>query len=68
MVAFQQLISRKRLSMWLEYVTSVYAASRKCHFLQFLRELPAPIVQLVECPLREREVTGSIPGRDIPKS
>ena len=31
-------------------------------------ELPAPIAQLVECPLREREVTGSIPGRDIPKS
>ena len=29
---------------------------------------PTPIAQLVECPLRGREVTGSIPGRDIPKS
>ena len=28
---------------------------------------PAPIAQLVECPPGEREVTGSIPGRDITK-
>ena len=29
---------------------------------------PAPVTQFAECPVREWEVTGSIPGRDIPKS
>ena len=28
----------------------------------------APAAQSVECPLRGRDVAGSIPGRDIPKS
>ena len=27
-----------------------------------------PIAQMVECPLREREVVGSFPGRAIPKA
>ena len=30
--------------------------------------IPAPVAQMVECLLQGREVTGSIPGRDIPKS
>ena len=29
---------------------------------------PAPVAQLEERPLRERDVAGSSPGRDIPKS
>ena len=29
---------------------------------------PVPIAQMVERPLREREVLGSIPGRTIPKA
>ena len=32
------------------------------------RKVPALVAQLVECPLRDREVPESIPGRDIPKS
>ena len=28
---------------------------------------PASVAQYVVCPLRDREVPGSIPGRDIPK-
>ena len=30
--------------------------------------VPAPIAQMVERPLREREGMGSIPGRTIPKA
>ena len=29
---------------------------------------PVPLAQWFECPLRKREVVGSIPGRDIPKT
>ena len=29
---------------------------------------PVPLAQMVERPLREREVVGSIPGRAIPKA
>ena len=32
------------------------------------RDVPALVAQSVECPLRKPDVTGSIPGRDIPKS
>ena len=32
------------------------------------KKTPVPIAQLVECPLREREVVGSIPGCAIPKA
>ena len=32
------------------------------------RTLPVPIAQMVERPLWEREVVGSIPGRAIPKA
>ena len=32
------------------------------------RGVSAPIAQSVECPLRKPDVTGSIPGHDIPKS
>ena len=32
------------------------------------RGVPARVAQSVECPLRKPNVTGSIPGRDIPKS
>ena len=34
-------------------------------YLDFV--IPVPIAQMVERPLREREVVGSIPGRAIPK-
>ena len=30
-------------------------------------DIPAPVAQSVESPLRNLEITGSIPGRDIPK-
>ena len=30
--------------------------------------VPAPVSQSVECPLLEWEITGSIPGCNIPKS
>ena len=40
----------------------------KVNLPPFTHLLPAPVVQLEECPLREREVAGSNPGRDIPKS
>ena len=33
-----------------------------------LSELPAPIAQVVERPLRDREVAGSVHGRAIPKA
>ena len=32
------------------------------------RSAPALVAQSVECPLRKPDVTGSIPGHDIPKS
>ena len=32
------------------------------------RGVPALVAQSVECPLQKPDVTGSIPGRDIPKS
>ena len=35
--------------------------------MQIYTMSPVPIAQMVERPLREREVVGSIPGRAIPK-
>ena len=37
-------------------------------YMPYRPSLPAPIAQVVERPLRDREVAGSILGRAIPKA
>ena len=55
-------------TMALLTLTTTEHGNTKRKFAAQWSESPVPIAQMVECPLREREVVGWIPGRAIPKA
>ena len=52
-------------SPWHDFFTNAYNRESKSSSYFYSQDLPVLIAQMVERPLREREVVGSIPGRAL---
>ena len=52
-------------SPWHDFFTNAYNREPKSSSYFYSQDLPVPIAQMVERPLRKREIVGSIPGRAL---